>query len=171
MEPLPRALRHIHRPFPPPPLLIPWIKHHINRAISSPIYHQPFLHLNHRSPPPLRPLHKGRAPPSSIAPLPTPLLFLSCLSTAHTECFLLCFFSIIARSPRPIRLPILQPVRINTIPSLFFLNHGEVPRTGVPFRPPSSEPAPWPLSLVHHGPALPLSMSHGLSPCAFQIQK
>jgi hypothetical protein len=74
MEPLLRALHRMRRLFPPPPLIISWIKHPLIRAISSPIYHWPFLRLNHRPPPPSRSLYKGRAPPSSIAPLLTPLL-------------------------------------------------------------------------------------------------
>jgi hypothetical protein len=35
----------------------------------------------------------------------------------------------------------LQPVRLTSVPSPFFLNRGEVPRTGTPFRSFSSEPS------------------------------
>jgi hypothetical protein len=38
--------------------------------------------------------------------------------------------------------PLLQSVRLTTVPSPFFLNHGEVQRTGAPFRPFSGEPPP-----------------------------
>jgi hypothetical protein len=43
---------------------------------------------------------------------------------------------------QPSAAPLLQPVRLTAIPSPFFLNRGEVPRTGAPFRPFSGEPPP-----------------------------
>jgi hypothetical protein len=44
----------------------------------------------------------------------------------------------------PSATPLLQLVRITTVPSPFFLNHGMVPCTVAPFRPSSSEPPPRP---------------------------
>jgi hypothetical protein len=108
-----RASHCICRSFPPPPLFIPQIKQPLNRVVSSPIYHQSFLHLNHWPPPPPQPLYIGRASPPSTAPLSAPLLFSLCPSAAHTKSFLRHFFT--------------------TIPSPFFLSHGEVPRIRAPF--------------------------------------
>jgi hypothetical protein len=100
MDPLPRAPHCILHPFPRSPPSIRGVKHPFNQAISSPIYHRAFLRLNHRPPPPPRPLYKGRALPSSTAPLPALLHFSLGPSTAHTECLLRRFFTTIGRPPQ-----------------------------------------------------------------------
>jgi hypothetical protein len=94
---------------------------------------------------------KGRAPTLGFTgPLPTSLLFSPRPSTARTERLLRWFFPTDARPFLSLRRPLLQPVRLTTVPSPFFLNCGEVPRTGAPFRPFSCEPPqrPCPRSTV-----------------------
>jgi hypothetical protein len=92
MESLPRVPHRIPHPFPHPPPSIRGVKHNLNQAISSPIYHRSFLHLNHRPPPPPRPLYKERAPSSSAASQ-------HCPGLARTERLLCHFFTTIARPP------------------------------------------------------------------------
>jgi hypothetical protein len=88
---------------------------------------------------------KGRAPTSGFTrPLPTSLLFSPRPSTAHTERLLRRFFPTDARLFSSLRRLLLQPVRLTAVPSPFFLNCGEVPCTGAPFRPFSGEPPPRP---------------------------
>jgi hypothetical protein len=64
------------------------------------------------------------------------------LNVHPTERLLRRLFSTIARPCPTLRRPLLQPVRLTTVPSPFFLNRDEVPRTGAPFRPFSGEPPP-----------------------------
>jgi hypothetical protein len=62
--------------------------------------------------------------------------------SAHsTECLLRRVFPTVARSCPTLCHPLLPPVRLTSVPSPFFLNRGEVPCTGMPFRPiPASLP-------------------------------
>jgi hypothetical protein len=84
---------------------------------------------------------KWRAPTSGFTgPLASSLLFSPRPSTARTERLLHRFFPTDARPFPSLRRPHLQRVRLTTIPSPFFLNRGEVPRTGALFRPFSGEP-------------------------------
>jgi hypothetical protein len=159
----------IRRLFPPPPLFIPWIKHPLNRAISSPIYHWLFVHLNHRPPPSPRPQYKGRASLPSTAPLPALLLFSPHPSAARTECLIHQFFTTVARSLPPLRRPLLQLVKITTFPSPFFLSHGDAPHTGAPFRLSSAEPPPRPYARSTKDRCRPWSTSRRPSPRLFPL--
>jgi hypothetical protein len=103
------ALRLLPSAVSPPP---PWcaFPSHYKRTRSTPGHHHTHLALNRLLLSPQRPLH--RAPPPPIVPHRRP----SC-STLHR--------------------PLLQPVRLTAVPSPFFLNRSELPRTGNN-RPPTS---------------------------------
>jgi hypothetical protein len=66
-------------------------------------------------------------------------------------------FATVAQLCPTLRRPLLPPVRLTSVSSPFFLNRGEVPHTGTPFRPISGEPPrdgdrgpPW--AGAAHGP-------------------
>jgi hypothetical protein len=172
MEQRPRPPHCIPCPFPLPPPSIHRVKCQLRASHFIPINasHSSALITGHRNPP--QPLYKGRAPSFSIAPLPALLLFSPCPSTARTEGLLHRLFTTIAWPPHCRHRP------------------GEA-RDGLPVHPsPHCMPPPVgrraserPLgrallrsvagqggrSTVDH--ALRWSMSHGLSPQRFPIEK
>jgi hypothetical protein len=148
----------------PPPLLIPRIKHHLKSSHFIPIYHRPFLCLHHRPPPPHRPLYKGRALPSSIAPLPVLLLFSPHTSATCTERHHHRLFTIVTRSPlcRP-RLgeardgfPMQPPFQCTTA--------DEPPCPGEAAKPSSGEPLQPAMAQSTVDQCRSWCTSHGLSP-------
>jgi hypothetical protein len=82
-----------------------------------------------------------RSTPPAITTLTLPSIACFRVRSAHsTERLLRRLFPTVARSCLTLRCPLLQPVRPTAVPSPFFLNRGEVLRTGTPFRPFSGEP-------------------------------
>jgi hypothetical protein len=152
-------------------LLIPWMKHPLNRAIFSAIYLRPFLRLNHRLLPPPRPLYKGGAPPCSTTPLPAPLLFSLRPSIAHTEHLHHHFFTAVVRSPRCRPRPGEARDGLPMLLSLRCAIAGEPSCPRAAIRPSSGEVIADPLSTVRRGPAPPWSTSYGPGPCSFSIRK
>jgi hypothetical protein len=104
----------------------------------------PFLSPVCPSPAPIKGEHHPQASPNLSPPLFSSLLFSPRPSAAHTECLLRRLFPTDARPFPSLRRPVLQPVKLIVVPSPFFLNRGEVLRTGAPFRLSSGEPPPRP---------------------------
>jgi hypothetical protein len=140
MGPLPWVLHHIRRPFPPPPLFIPWIKPHLNLSHFIPINAGHFSVLITSRHPPPQPLYKGRAPLFSTAPLPALLLFSPCPSTARTECLLRRFFTAIDRPPHYHQRPGEARGGLPVHPSPRCATSGKLPCPGAATRPSSGVP-------------------------------
>jgi hypothetical protein len=86
---------------------------------------------------------KGEEHPSVITTLTPPSFALSRVRNVHpTERLLRRLFPTVARPCPTLHRPLLQPMRLTAVPSPFFLNRGEVPCTGAPFRPFSDESPP-----------------------------
>jgi hypothetical protein len=86
---------------------------------------------------------RTKSTPPAITTLTSPSIACFRVRSAHsTECLLRRLFLTVARSCPTLHRPLLQPVKLTSVPSPFFLNRSEVPRPGTPFRPFSGEHFP-----------------------------